>query len=302
MYGILQSTDMMDELEMHEGVYDEVFIDLDTNTPDNTVKPTSWTVTTIMDAKFTSDLDGGSIGAEGFKITKIQLYRSVAGTDKWDAVGMFDYDEEYNVYDYVDRYVQNGSIYQYAIVPVANEILGEKLKSDEVKALFEGMFITDRKENRRLEYDISLGDINYNTVSAVNQPINGQYPIVTFGNSNYRSGNLSVLPLSKETVALAGSSIDKFAEQINRQEWVDFLNNGRAKILRMDSGVIMLVVTQNARVSHKDGEILRDLASISFDYTEIGAINFSMLVKNDLIPSAYTSKSTFDDFGGIVSG
>ena len=295
-------TDMLDELELQEGVYDEVYINLNTNIADDTANPTVWTLTTIIDSKFTGDLDGGSIGAEGFRVTKILLYRSVFGSNKWDAVGQFDYDEEYNVYDYVDRYVQNGAQYQYAIVPVANEVIGEKLFSDPVDASYEGIFITDKKENRRLEFDINLGDINYNTSSALNQPINSQFPIVTFGNSRYRSGNLSVLPLSKETVALAGSSVDKFAEQLNRQEWLEFLNNGRAKVLRMDSGVNMLIVTQNAVASHKEGDILRDLASLSFDYVEIGNIDFAMMIKNDLIPSSYASKMTFDDFGGIISG
>lgn len=295
-------TDMINTLEMSEGIYDEVYVDLDTQISDNTLKPTMWKLTTIMNSEFKGDLDGGSIGADGFNITKIQLFRSVYGTGKWDAVGIYDYDEEYNVYEYTDRYVQNGSVYQYAIVPVANEVLGDKLISDSVKAVYEGIFITDKRENRKLEYDIELGDISYNTSSAVSQPLNSQYPIVTFGKSGYRSGNLSVLPLSKETVALAGEGIDKFAEEVNRQEWIDFLNNGRAKVLRMDSGVIMLIVTQNAVESHKEGDILRHLASIGFDYVEIGKIDFDMLVKNDLIALSYKSKSSFDDYGGVVIG
>jgi hypothetical protein len=70
----------------------------------------------------------------------------------------------------------------------------------------------------------------------------------------------------------------------------------------MDSGVLMLIVTQNPRVSHKEGDLLRDLASISFDYTEVGEINFGMLIKNDLIPTAFASHITYDDFGGIIVG
>jgi hypothetical protein len=294
-------TDMLDELELNEGTYDEVYVNLDVTTPSNTAKPTIWTVTTIMDSKFTGDLDGGSIGAEGFKITSIQLYRSIYGTGKWDAVGQFKYDEEFNMYDYVDRYVQNGAVYQYAIVPVANEVQGDKLISDRVGASYEGIFITDKKENRRFDYDISLGEVVYNTTSALNQPLNSGFPIVTFGQSKYRSGNLSVLPLSDDTIALAGSGVDKLAEQINRQEWLDFINNGRAKVLRMDNGVLMLIVTQNATASHKEG-MLKDLASLTFDYVEVGEINFGNMMKNDLIPSGYASKMTYDDNGGIISG
>ncbi|MBK1611798.1 hypothetical protein [Bacillus cereus] len=294
-------TDHMDELQISEGIYDEAFLTLDTNIVDDTAKPTNWTLQTLMDAKFTGDLDAGSVGADGFKVTKILIYRTVVGTFKWEAIAEFDYDPDYNVYDYVDRFTENGALYQYAIVPVANEVLGDKLISDEVKSEYEGLFLTDKYENKRFEYDVSLGDIAYNTVSSVNQPIDGQFPIVVFGNSKYRSGNLSVLPLSKNTVALAGQSIDRLAEQVNRQDWMDFLNNGKAKVLRMDSGVLMLVVTHNASLSHMEGS-LRDLANISFDFTEIGELNFNNMVKNDLISSAHMQKMTFDDDGGVISG
>lgn len=295
-------TDNLDALKMDEGTYDEVFVTLDTDVVDNTAKPTFWTLSTIMDSKFTGDLDGGSIGAEGFNVTEIQLYRSVFGSNKWDAIGQFDYEKDSNLYDYVDRYVENGATYQYAIVPKANEVLGDMLISDIVESKYEGIFITDKNENRRLDYDINLGDVTYNTASAMNQPINSQHPIVTFGNSNYRTGTLSVLPLSKETVALAGNKVDKLAEQINRQNWVDFLNNGQAKVIRMDSGVLILVVTSNVIASHKTSDKLRDLASLSFNYTEIGKLDFQMMMKNNLIPNGNGQSTTFDDFGGIISG
>src|SRR5690606_17832871 len=120
----------------------------------------------------------------------------------------------------------------------ANEVLGDKLVSDSIVAEYEGIFITDRKENRKLDYDINLGDISYNLTSSSATPLNGQFPIVTYANSNYRTGNLSVLPLSKKTIDMAGGGIDKLGEQLNRQKWLDFLNNRKAKVLRMDSGVI----------------------------------------------------------------
>lgn len=296
------ATDMMDELQLNEGVYDEAYINLDTDIVDNKDKPEKWSLTTIMDAEFTGDLDGGSVGADGFTITEIQLYRSVYGSNKWDAIGQFDYTPEFNVYEYVDRYTQNGATYQYGIVPKANEVLGDMSLSDTVKAEFEGMYLTDKNENRKFEYDVTLGDVAYNKNSSMNQPINSKYPVATFGNSNYRSGNLSVLPLSRETVELAGNDIDKLAEQVNRQEWLDFINNGRAKVLRMDSGVLMLVVAQNAIVTHKEMEALRSLASISFDYTEIGDLNFETMTKSNLVPSGYGAKMTYDDEGGVVVG
>ena len=294
-------TDMLDEAILHEGTYDELFIDLDTKISNHTAQPSHWQLTTIVDAKFRGNLDGGSIGADGFKITDILLYRSIVGTEKWSPIAQFKYDSEYNMYDYVDRYVQNGVTYQYGICPVANEIIGDTLRSDEIAVKYEGMFLTNKNENRKFKYDVSLGDVQYNTSSATIQPINGKYPMVVFGNMNYRSGNISVLPLAKSTEEAMGNSINGLDEQVNRQKWLDLINNGRAKILRMDSGVLMLIKTDGASLSHKEGR-LTDLASVSFNYTEVGDIRFDTLVRNDLIPSVYLSKMTFDEDGGIIYG
>lgn len=293
-------TELLDELIMNEGTYDHVYVDLNTSVANTTEKPPMWNIQTVLSAGFTGDLDAGSVGADGFKVTHIQLYRSVYGSDQWELTAQFEYDEEYNVYDYIDRYVQNGATYQYAIVPVANEVMGDMLKSDTVDVSYQGIFLTDRKENRRLEYDITLGEIAYTTSSSVNTPLNGQYPIVVFGNTNYRSGSLSTLPLSKSTIAMAGAGIDKMEEQINRNKWIDFINNRKAKVLRMDSGVLMLIITQNPKIAHKENDLLRDLASISFDYMEIGSLNFDMMVSNDLISEAHLGKFTFADDGTVI--
>ena len=295
-------TDLLDELQVNQGVYDEIYIDLDTDITSGIEKPTDWLMTTIMDAKFQGNLDAGSVGAEGFKVTNLILYRSIVGTNEWSAIAHFGYDEDYNVYTFTDRFTQNGATYQYAVVPVANEVIGDKLLSSEITSVYEGIFLTDKSHNKRLEYDINLGEVVTNTASAVNQPINGQFPVVTFGNSNYRSGNLTVLPLSRETVALAGMGIDKLAEQVNRQSWLDFLNNRKAKVLRMDNGVLMLVVTTNVKATHREGDALRDLADVTFDYVEIGNLTFENMVKSDLIAQAYLSNITYDENGGIIGG
>jgi len=294
-------TEMLDEFRMNKGTYDEVYVDLDTSIPSTTGKPLEWKIRTVLDAKFTGDLDAGSVGANGFKVTHIQMYRSVEGSDKWDLTAQFEYEEEYNVYNYVDRYAQSGTTYRYAIVPVANEVLGDMLMSDTVDAYYEGIYLTDRKENRRLEFDIELGEVAYNSASSTNDPLNGQYPIIVFGNTNYRSGTLSTLPLSRSTVNMAGAGVDKMEEQINRNKWIEFINNRKAKVLRMDNGVLILIVTQKPRISHKESG-LRDLASIGFDYVEIGDLTFDMMMRNDLIAPADLSKFAFSDDGMVISG
>ena len=295
-------TEMLDEMTMYQGTYDEVYVDLNVGVTDTAEKPVGWSMQTIMNAKFTGDLDAGSVGADGYAVTHIQVYRTVEGSNKWDLISQFDYDEEYNVYEFIDRYAQNAVTYRYAVVPVANEVMGDRLVSGTVDVSYEGIFITDRKENRRLEHDIVLAPITYTMSEAVNLPLNGQYPIIVTGNTNYRTGNLSTLPLSKETQEMYGAGVNKLAEQINREKWIEFLTNRKAKVLRMDSGVLMLIMTSQPVVTHKEQESLRDLASISFNYTETGELEFYTMVDNDLLAEANMSKFTYSENGEVIEG
>lgn len=298
-------TDMIDNIDLSGGYFDELFIDLDIAKATESIAKTEtlvWDYTTILQAKFNGNLDGGSIVNNGFKIDKILLQRSLVGSDLWDVVAVFDYKDGFDSYRYTDRYIQNGAVYQYAIVPVSSEVIGARLISGRILCSYEGMFLTDREENRRVLYDIELGDITYNKESAVVKPLNSSYPVATFSKGNYRTGNISTLPLSDETIMHAGSQIDGLAEQVNRDKWSNFIHNGRAKVIRMDSGVLMLAITTNLNVSHKQEGSLRDLASISFDYTEIGAVNFDNLLENGLISEVFASSLTYDDFGGVMIG
>ncbi len=291
-------TDDHDELELGQGIYDQVYVTLDKDSPSGVAKPQNWTNKTIMNAQFKGNLEAGSITAEGFRVTHIMMYRTVFGLNEWDAIGRFEYDEDLNYYSYTDRYVKNGTVYQYAVVPVSNHILGDRLESDLVESSYEGIFITDRLQNRRLDYDVNLGEVIHNTNMGISNPVNGRYPIVSFGNSNYRSGALSVLPLSRETIGYYGEKIDAMAEQVTRQAWLDFINNGKAKVLRLSNGVIMLIATHETSTVHREN--LTDLADLSFSYIEIGELDFQTLVNNDLVSDAYGTKLVYDDFGGEV--
>lgn len=92
------------------------------------------------------------------------------------------------------------------------------------------------------------------------------------------------------------------AEHVNRNKWIDFLTNGKAKVLRMDSGILMLVVTHGVKESHKGEEALRDLAGLNFEYAEIGKLNHENIISNNLLSTAEMSKFTFDDNGQVISG
>lgn len=292
-------TEMIDVMRMFEGEYDKVFIDLDTDLTSKNVKFDGWDVKTIINADFKGSLDAGTIGADGFVITHVQIMRSVYGSGNWETVSVHEYDIDYNIYTFIDRYVPNGIVYEYAIAPIANEIIGEKLIAEPVEVDYEGLLITDSDYNFRLEYNTNVGAITHNTSQGVITPLNSKYPIVTSSSTNYRTGQVTTLPVSQTTVD--EDSINKLSEKLNREQLIRFLNNGRAKVIRIDNGTLMLVTVGNVAENYKGG-YLDGLADVTFNYTEIAEVDFKNLLNNGLVSGSHLSKVTFDEFGGVTIG
>ncbi|WP_461199385.1 hypothetical protein [Enterococcus sp. N249-2] len=300
VYDTAIPTSQLDQVTIGAGIYDEIFISVDTSINSDNERPGKWKLKNIMDAKFQNDLEAGTLDADGYTVTMIHIYRRKYLEDKdWLLVASFDYDIDYNVYSFVDRLAENGVLYEYAIVPIANSIIGETTLSDPIKTEYEGVFISDLENNFKLEYDFQLGDIEYNKNSSLITPINAKYPIAVNGSQNYRSGNISYIPLSADQISAGGTKVDGKQEQTLRNNVVNFLNKGTAKAIRNENGEMMIVVTQNVKSSSKNGSLI-DIHAISFDYTEIGKLDYSTLNKSGLVGSASKSKYTFDENGEVI--
>lgn len=300
VYDTAIPTSQLDELTVGAGIYDEIFISVDTTINEKNEKPTKWLLKNIMDAKFKNDLEAGTLDADGYIVNKIQIYRRKYLEEKnWLLIAEFDYDKEYNVYSFVDRLAENDVTYEYAIVPVANTIIGETTLSDPVRSEYEGVFISDLENNYKIEYDFELGDVNYNkNVSFVN-PINSQYPIAINGGQNFKSGNITFTPLSQGQIDSGGTKINGKDESVLRESIADFLNKGTAKAIRKDNGEMLIVATYDVRSTSRGGNLL-DIHAMSFAYNEIGKLDYPTLSKGGLIGSASKSKYTFDEDGEII--
>ena len=293
-------TSNIDVVKMGAGIYDELYVTVDGTIPDTDVKPTKWQLKTIMNAKFQNDLEAGSLDSDGHVIKKIQIYRrKYLLDDNWLLVGEFDYDIEYNTYSFVDRFTENGARYEYAIVPVAQDVIGDMELSSPIDVNFEGLFISDLEGNYRMEVDYELGQITHNENMSSASPLNGKYPIVTRGTQDYRTGDITFLPLSNEQVESFGTTINGRTERKYRNQVVNFLKNGSAKVIRNDNGEMMIVTTHGVTETSKNGQLV-DLHAISFSFTELGGFDFDTMSKGGLIGSAGKSKYTFDENGEII--
>lgn len=292
-------TTQLDTMRMHEGIYDEVYMTLDTNIKDDGNRE-KWSLKTIMNSKFENDLEAGTIDGNGHVVTRLQLYRRLySGTSDWVLIGDTDYTDEFNVYSFVDNTTENGRTYEYAIMPVANKIAGELNKSEPQKVEYEGVYISDTENNFRIELDFKQDTIQHNRNSALITPLNGKYPIAVFGKQDYRTSSLTFLPISQKQIDTGGTDVNGRDERSVRDKVTSFLNNGRAKILRNDNGDVMIIASQNVQTDPKE-TYLPDIQSVKFDYAELGRINSSDLTRTGLVAEAVKSKYTYNEYGDVI--
>ena len=293
-------TSELDEVTLGAGLYDELFISVDTTIDDSQTKPSQWTLKTIMDAEFNNGLEAGSINGKNHLVTQIQCYRReyMQQNSEWQLVAQFDYDDRYNIYTVIDRFIENNKTYEYCVVPLAKEIQGDKLLGAPIQAEFNGMFISDLESNYSININFSFSDLTYNTNMNTSVPLNGEFPIVSYGNANYRTGSASFLPLTPQQEFGYTSQINAYDEFKNRKNVIDFLNNGKAKVIRREDGDVMVVATNNVKTT-AISESLDSISTVTFDFTEIGKLDYNTMEKAGLIADAGKSLYTYDEYGNI---
>lgn len=290
----------IDEIQINQGVYDEIYLSLNGDVKQTNERPTYWDIKDIIDAKFQDNLEAGTITGGGYAVTKIQIYRRRIDTQgEWVLIGESSYELDYNLYSFVDRFAENGATYEYAIAPMSSDILGDITISNRIKVDYDGIYISDLDHNYQLEYDVEFQEIKSNTNHSVLQPINSRYPIVTFSATNYKTGSATFLPMSDDLARSGGSDVDANKERATRDSVVEFLNSPHAKIIRQDNGSSMIVVTHDVSETPMTGNLI-NISNVSFGFTEIGDFTQDVLRENGLIGGALKSNYTFTDSGNVI--
>ncbi|WP_289759880.1 hypothetical protein [Lactobacillus taiwanensis] len=291
----------IDEVTMYEGLYDELFVSLDTTIDETPKRPEKWHIKTIMDAKFNNSLEAGTITGSEHIVNNIQVFRrEYQNVDtNWKLIAQFPYEQKYNMYTIIDRFIENGKTYEYAIVPLAKDVMGDVTISEPIYAEFTGTYISDLDSNYEMNLDFKFGDMTHNKTSSVAVPLNSEFPIVTFGNQNYRTGNITFLPLTKEQELGMRTKISPKAELENRKRIIDFLNNGSVKVIRRDDGDVLVVATNDIKETPKS-DAVDAISNVTFNFTEVGNLDYDTMEKSGLIAGAGKSIYTFDEFGEVV--
>lgn len=301
VYDTAIPTPYLDEVVMSSGIYDELYITLDSEVDGTNEKPDAWSIKDIMDAKFLGNLEGGTLSVSNNQVTAIQIYRRRYNKkEDWLLMGEWPYNTDFNVYTFIDRLAANGTTYEYGILPVAGKVLGDLTKSPKMTVNFDGVYVSNTNNNYHLEVNYDPGTTTYHTNKAELQPLNGEFPVVVFGSENYRSGTVKFVPLSKDLIHGDNDKINPIGEKDYRQNIVNFINDSKPKVLRDENGEVMLVVTSNLQESSFSGGRLQQIKEFQFDFTEVGRIDYQSMLDGGLIGTAGMSNYIFSEDGNAV--
>lgn len=258
-------------LEVSEGVIDQVYADENLNVDVSSSKPNDFTYTTIINAKFRNNLEGGSIENSGLQVEKILFQKRKSDELTWIDIGEINYEpNSKDFYEMLDKYVANDFEYEYSLVPITGNVKGLRVISEPIRVSFDGYYLTDKDYNYKLIYNAELGSIDHVIPTSVFEPFGSKYPIVTYGTLDYRQGSLSALFLTDASVI--NNKIQIYNEKIERQKLMTFLKNRKPKMFRGANGELMLIaIIDNPREEPHNG--LHGLAKVSFSFVEIGDIN-----------------------------
>lgn len=269
------------QLEAYDGLLDHLHVDRDTSIDDSTTKTEYFTYDTIMVARFNGDLEGGSLSNSGHEIEKIRFQKRKRDELYWTDVSELAYDyPNKTLYETLDKYIQNDFEYEYALLPVTNDVIGNRVISDLIRTSFDGYFLSDNDNNYRLLLDAELGSIEHVMNNSLLETLNGKYPIITYGNLDYRQGSIQAVILSTDAIHSGIYSIG--IEKQERDSLLQFLKNRKPKILRGMGSELMMVVIVGSPSETQFNKVV-GVSSISFDYVEIDEINSNTLRNNGLI-------------------
>lgn len=263
------------------GLIDHLHIDKDLNTSDTVEKTSYFTYETIINGNLQNNLEFGSLNNMGIEIDKIRFQRRKIEDQFWTDVSELDYDvNTKRYYEAIDKYIANDFDYEYSLLPISNEVTGNRVISSPIKVDFDGYYISDKNHNYRIFYDAQMGNIEHISPSTVFEPINSRYPVVSYGQLDYRKSSLSGMILSASTIK--NDFPDIKSQKLEKQQLLNFLKSKRPKVFRGMDGELMLIQITDNPVEEPNNDAI-SIANVSFSFVEIGDMNSNTLKDHGML-------------------
>lgn len=264
----------VNDFTLTSGCFDELHITKDSVEIDNSTEKTDWTINTVLLAKFQGDLVAGTLGVNGYPITRIEIQKRKKGEEFWQTYFSINFNENINLYTIIDKFIENEENYEYCLRPVAKdnknaEIYGGNTSPSEIYISYDHAHIFDNTADFNLIYNVKLGNITNQIGANQIQTLGSQYPYVIYGQNNYLTSSLECLLVSEES---ATGNIDIKSEKILRNKILTFLQNKECKIFKNVDGLYMLIKIIGTPTLIPNNDIL-GVYQVSFEYVEVGNVN-----------------------------
>lgn len=257
---------------LSNAIFDHFNITRNTNTPYSTTIPSGWDYDTVLDADFEGNLSAGNIDLLVEQVNAVKVKRRIKGTFDWltlATIPVNTVDDLVFVFnDFLNAY---GVEYEYALVPILNDIEGDYI-IDSILSKFNGIFIGDANQTFKFLYNPNYGTNARNQQVGTFQPLGRKYPIVV-GNGvlSYESGSVTATILNDDYEDTG--IVDPVAIVKKKTVIKDFLTNKKAKLLRDWNGNVWLCMIINAvPVNYLSGSGM-SIPQIQFDWVQIGDAN-----------------------------
>lgn len=279
--GFTNLNDKLEGLSISNSKFDKIYLTTDTqNTSSSDF--TSNVDTIILTTFDDKTLEAGNIGSFGKRLRSMQLKRRESGRNEWTTLAGYTItDTDHLNFSFADYFARGRNTeYEYCVTYVLDDGTELPYIMASTTSRFDGAVISDSTTSYHVLLDPKITNTTRNRESKVVTTLNGKYPYIFWGSeSNYDSSNFSGTIIKNDGC----DNWDFDGSYRYREDMINWLTNGAAKILKMSDGrEWMMAVDGNVDVDNSEH---LDKVSISFNFTQIGDFDSS----NDLSNNGLTA-------------
>lgn len=257
-----------DKIEISNGIYDELYIDSNTDMEYSTDIP-DWGYSTILDAKFKGNLLAGNVDFTLDSISGMFIKKRKSGDYKWVTIHYvpIQTEEDFDFY-YNDIVVASETKYEYAAVPIVNNAEGT-YQTISVDVCYDGCFIIDPTYGYQVIGELKRSTLTRKIPVNVIETVHSIYPFVQYySESKYDQFTVSGWFVERDKQTFMFDSVNgwKYREAVRA-----FLSNRRSKIVKWyDGQIYMACVTSD--ISETEGNFNEHVVT-TIQFTQIGDAN-----------------------------
>lgn len=260
------SINNLNEVTIQGAIFDTLLISSDTKKEETYDIDTTWGRDSILIAKFEKDLSAGNINWTLANTSDILIQKRIKGEFEWTTVAHKTVEkiEDFNL-TFIDPIIQNHKTYEYSCVNMLNNVENGR-DTREVYVDFNAIFISDSNVIYGTDLDTGYCDTTRNNYAAIKKELPLQkYPFThSFASTNYDSGDMSGFFAKFDN----NCEIEITESVQYRREFMDWLTNGKAKILKHFDGRTWMINIDGSPTDSADGHWIHRI--ISFNWYESG--------------------------------